>query len=195
VKTSIGGLMAVIVLLYGCGGRDFVRPDPESLRNGQTTYAEVTQRLGKPAREGTVQKNDRTFKTASYVYSSRGGTPHREEITPARVLYLYFDSDTLVGHEFVSSFADDHTDFDEDKAKQLVKDKTTRVEALRIMGKPSGFYIRPLIKAPAKDAAVYMYIEIKASVFNIKPFQKTLFVSFDEADVVSAVEFSSLGTK
>lgn len=195
MKTSIGWLIAVAVLLFGCAGKDFVRPEPESLRNGQTTYAEVTQRLGKPAREGTVQKNDRTFKTASYVYSSRGGTPHRQEITPARVLFLYFDSDTLVGHEFVSSFAEDHTDFDEDKARELIKGKTTRAEALRIMGKPSGFYIPPLIKAPAKDAAVYMYIEVKASLFNIKPFQKALVVSFDDSDVVSGVEFSSLGTK
>jgi len=52
-----------------------------------------------------------------------------------------------------------------------------------------------LIKAPARDAAVYMYTEVKASLFNIKPFQKALIVSFDDADLVSGVEFSSFGAK
>ena len=104
---------------------------------------------------------------------------------------LYFHNDTLVGHEFISSWADDHTDFDEAKIKEIIKGKTTRAQVVQLLGKPGGFYIFPLIKASTGEAAVYAYSEVR----GFTPYQKLLVVTFDAAGVVTEVEFTSAGSK
>ena len=186
-------LMAVAVIivgmLAGCAGRDFIRPDLDVLRNGQTTYAEVVAKFGTPYAEGSVVKNDRTVKTASYAYASLGGKPRREGVTAARAMGFYFDNDRLVGHEFISSWAEDHTDFDETRAKDIIRGKTSRAEVFRLLGKPNGYHIFPLIKASTGEAAVYAYTE----VIGFKPFQKVLVVTFDPSGIVTDVEFASQG--
>ena len=184
-------VISVISALFGCAGRDFVRPDSQDLRNGQTTYAQVVARMGQPRQEGSVIKNDKTIKTASYAYASLGGKPLREGVTAARAIGVYFYNDTLVGHEFISSWAEDHTDFDEDKIKDIIKGKTTRDEVVQLLGRPSGYYIFPLIKASTGDAAVYAYLEVR----GFTPFRKLLVVTFDAAGVVTEVEFTSAGSK
>ena len=188
-------LAAAALMLSGCAGTDFVRPDASSLVNGQTTFAQLRASMGAPWREGTVLKNEKTLKIASYAYASTGGQPRHPGVTPARAISLYFYDDTLVGHEFVSSWAEDHTDFDEGKVKDVVKGKTTRAELTQLLGKPSGYYIYPMIKATTGEAAAYVYSETSGSVFNLKIFRKRLVVTFDAAGVASDVEFTSSGTR
>ena len=185
--TVIGAISA----LFGCAGTDFVRPDSESLRNGQTTYAQVVARMGQPRREGTVIKNDKTLKTASYAYASVGGKPIREGVTAARGMGFYFYNDTLVGYEFLSSWAEDHTDFDDGKIKHIIKGKTTRAELIQLLGRPGGYYTFPLIKVSPGEAAVYVYQEVR----GFTPFQKLLIVTFDAAGIVTDVEFTSAGSR
>jgi len=180
--------------LCSCAGTDFVRPDPGSLRNGETTYAQTIQRLGKPFREGTIVKNDQTIKTLSYAYASVGGKPLHDGAIAARALGLYFYNDVLVGHEFVSSWSDDNTDFDESKVGQIAKGKTTRSELVQLLGKQSGYFINPMIKSKEGDATVYVFSEVQGGVFNRKVFRKVLVVTFDSNGVVSDVEFSSSGS-
>jgi len=184
-------ISGAIAVLIGCAGTDFVRPDPEGLKNGQTTYAQVIARMGEPRREGSVIKNEKTLKTVSYVYASVGGTPLREGVTAARAIGFYFYNDMLVGHEFISSWADDHTDFDETKAKDIIKGKTTRVEVIRLLGKPSGHYIYPLIKVPTGEAAAFVYVETR----GFRSFHKRLVVMFDAAGTVTDLEFASSGDR
>jgi len=181
--------------LSGCAGTDFVRPDTDFLKNGQTTYAQVIARMGAPRREGSVVKNERTIKTASYAYAATGGKPLHEGVTPARAMGFYFYDDTLVGHEFISSWAEDNSDFDESKVKDIVKGKTTRAELAQLLGKPAGHYIHPLIKPATGDAAVYAFAETSGSVFNLKFFRKVLVVTFDTAGVVADVDYSSSGSR
>jgi hypothetical protein len=194
---ALSGFAAAIGLLVlaGCAGTDFVRPDPESFRNGQTSYAQVVTRMGKPWREGTELKNEKSIKNIVYAYASVGGKPLREGVTPARAAGFYFHNDTLVGHEFISSWAEDHSNFDENRIKDIVKGKTTRAEVLQLMGKPAGNYIHPMIKAQTGDAAVYAFSETSGSAFNLKFYRKVLVVSFDTAGVVSDVDFSSSGSR
>lgn len=183
--------VSAISALFGCAGTDFVRPDSQDLKNGQTTYAQVVARMGEPRREGSVIKNDQTLKTASYGYASFGGKPRREGVTPARSIGFYFYNDTLVGHEFISSWDEDHTDFDDGKIKNIIKGKTTRAEVVRLLGKPSGYYIFPLIKASTAEAAVYAYVEVR----GFTPYTKLLVVTFDAAGIVTDVEFTSSGSR
>jgi hypothetical protein len=179
----------IIATLLGCAGTDFVRPDSENLKNGQTTYPQVVAKMGQPRHEGSVIKNDKTLKTASYAYASVGGRPLHDGVTAARAVAFYFYNDTLVGHEFVSSWAEDHTDFDESRITNIIKGKTTRAEVLTLLGKPSGYHIYPLIKAPTGEAAAYVFSETRGSAFNLKFFRK-----FEANWVVADVEFASSGS-
>ena len=189
------GLAVAALLVSGCAGTDFVRPDTSFLVNGQTTYAQIVARMGMPRREGTVLKNDKTVNTATYAYATAGGQPHHTGVTPARAIGFYLLGGTLVGHEFISSFAEDHSDFDENRVKDIVKGKTTRAELTQMLGRPSGAYIYPMIKAQTGEAAVYAYAETTGSVFNLKFFRKTLVVTFDAAGVATDVEYASSGNQ
>jgi hypothetical protein len=186
---------ACLLLVAGCAGTDFVRPDPESFRNGQTTYAQVIERMGKPWREGAEIKNEKTIKHIVYAYAAAGGKPVRPSVTPARAAGFYFHNDTLVGHEFISSWAEDHSDFDDSKVKDIAKGRTTRAQLVQAMGKPGGSYIFPMIKAEKGDAAVYAYAETSGGVFNMKFHRKVLIVTLDPAGVVADVDFSSSGER
>jgi len=182
-----------IVLLAGCAGKDFVRPDSTSLKNGQTTYSQIVQQFGKPYAEGSVLKNEKFVKTVSYAYASVGGKSHRGG-TAARAMGFYFVDDTLVGYEFISSFAEDNTDFDEMKINQITEGKTTLHEVIQLLGKPSGYYIYPMIESESGEAATYAYSEAKGSAFNMKMFRKMLVITYDRGRVVTKVEYTSFGS-
>ena len=187
--------VTLLTLLCGCAGTDFVRPDTESLLVGQMTNAQVRARMGEPRREGALVKNEKTLKTATYAYASVGGKPRTPGVTPARAIGFYFYNDTLVGYEFISSWAEDHSDFDDGKVKDIVKGKTTRADLAQLLGKPVGRYIYPMIKSETGDAAVYAYAETSGSAFNLKFYRKTLIVTFDAGGVATDVEFVSSGTR
>jgi outer membrane protein assembly factor BamE (lipoprotein component of BamABCDE complex) len=187
--------IAAAALLAGCAGTDFVRPSTDDLKNGQTTYAQVIARMGQPRTVGTVLKNEKTVKTATYAYASVGGQPLRPGVTPARAQSFYFFNDALVGHEFISSWAADNTDFDEGRIKDIAKGRTTRDQVAQLMGRPAGAYIHPMIKPEKGDAAVYLYAETTGSAFNLKYFRKLLIVTFDASGVVADVEYSSSGAR
>jgi hypothetical protein len=182
-------------VLSGCAGRDFVRPAPETFKNGQTSYSEIIAKFGRPFREGSVIKNDKTVKTIGYAYASVGGQALRAGVTPARAMGFYFLDNVLVGHEFVSSWAEDHSDFDEGKVKDIVKGKTIRAEVIALLGKPAGYYIYPMIMALPGDAAAYVYSDSRGSAFNLRFYRKQLLVTFDVTGVVSDVEFTASGMK
>jgi len=107
----------------------------------------------------------------------------------------YFYNDILAGYEFVSSWAEDNTDFDAKKINAIVKGKSTKAEVIQLLGKPSGFYVYPMIKSQSGEAAAYVYSDAKGTAFNMKFFRKVLVVTFDAGDITSDVEFSSLGVE
>jgi hypothetical protein len=185
--------LAALLGLVGCAGTDFVRPGTDDLRMGQTTYAQVVARMGPPRQEGTALKNERNVKTATYAYAAAGGQPRRPSVTPARAQSFHFFNDVLVGHEFVSSWAEDHTDFDEGKVPAIAKGKTTRAQLMQLMGRPSGAQIYPMISSQKGDALTYNYVQVSGSVFSMKLYRKTLVVTL-EGDVVADVDYSSQGT-
>src|SRR5262249_6758241 len=72
-------------------------------------------------RKGSTLVNTVTLKTLTYSYASAGGTPLVDGVTPARTIGFLFRGSLLVGYQFVSSFRDDHTDFDESRVKDIRK--------------------------------------------------------------------------
>lgn len=191
-------LVVLTALTLGAcaAGRDFARPGPADLVLGKATSVELTQRLGStPQQQGTSQKNGEEVTSMSYAYAHGGQAPLVAGVTPSRGINLHFQKGILVGHEFLSSFAADASDFDETKVSQLQKGKTTRVEVEGVMGKPTGEYIFPMIKDPTGSGLFYGYTQVKGSAFNMKLHRKILIVTLDKAGVVSDIDLQVNGER
>jgi hypothetical protein len=184
--------MVLVLAAAGCAGRDFTRPQPESLALGKTTEAEVRQRFGDPYREGTVIKNGETMKTLSYAYAT-GASSLAGGVTPSRGQGFYFWNAVLVGHDFTSSFDPDRTDFDATKVQQIKKGETTEAGVVGLLGRPQGVYTYPLIPDKRDRAIVYLYSQTKGSAFNLKFYRQLLIVTLDGNGLVKDSEFTSSG--
>jgi len=189
-------IMSIGILLTGCAGKDFVRPTPEAFKLGTSTYAQVTQQLGEPRREGSLLKNEKTVKSITYAYASTGGEALETGVIAARAMTYYFLNDALVGQEFGSSFKSDNTNFDDAKIGAIEKEKTTREEVVQLLGRPSATYIAPMVKMTSGNAIGYTYSSTKGGVIGgFKFFRKTLLISFNDKNQVADIEFSSSGNK
>ena len=101
----------------------------------------------------------------------------------------------LVGHEFLSSWAEDSTDFDETERRRIIRGTTTEAEVVKLLGKPSGYEIYPMIEPASGHAAVYAYSELESALLARKAYRKVLVVTFDNVGIVTALDFSSVGSK
>jgi outer membrane protein assembly factor BamE (lipoprotein component of BamABCDE complex) len=187
--------IALAVVLSGCAGTNFKRPDSAALTVGKSTSADVTRVMGTPLQTGELLKNNEKLRTARYAYAEGAGAGRYPGVIPARAMVFATFNDLLVGQEFVSSFPDDSTEFDETKISAITKGKSTRTEILSLLGKPNGEALYPLIKNKAETGAVYSYSHVRGSVFNMKFYGKTLIVSFDANGVVTDVDYTSSGEK
>ena len=184
--------------MFGCAGADFlgrdtdfVRPEPEALKNGQTSYAQVVAMMGPPVVEGSITRNEVTLKTAMYRHVSLTARALHAGATAARSARFYFKDEILVGHEFDSSWAVDPTDFDEGSITHIIKGKTSREQVFSLLGPPCGHYMAPLIPEATGEAAVYVFSERRGGgLFNFKDVRKRLVVSFDAAGIVADLEFT-----
>jgi outer membrane protein assembly factor BamE (lipoprotein component of BamABCDE complex) len=189
-------LIFVLFAFSGCSGKNFVRPNSDTFKLGQTTYSQVVQQMGDPVRTGTVLRNGKQVNSITYVYAISGGDALEEGVIPARALAYYFHSDILVGHDFVSSFKPDNSNFDESKIGSIVKGQTTRLEVVQLMGKPTAAFIPPMVKQTSREAIGYAYTTTRGSVYTgFKVFRKALNISFDEKDVVSEIDYASSDNK
>jgi hypothetical protein len=185
----------ISIFTWGCAGRNFVRPQPNSLSLGKTAYGDVIGQFGQPYREGTQLKNDINLKTISYAYSTAGGTPMFDGVTPGRSVGFSFMDDILVGHVFNSSYKEDSSYFDDTKINQIKKGETTKADVIGLLGDRYGEYIYPLIERKDEKALVYLYTQVKGSAFNLKFYTKTLIVTLDQNGIVSDVNLNSSGEK
>ena len=186
------------LLVWGCAGRDFARATPDSLQLGKTTYAEIIARFGSPRREGTLLKNERTVKAITYAYAG-GGSALVRGVTPARAQTFYFMDLVLVGHEFVSSFREDHTDFPEAKIGEIKKGETTEAQVVQLMGPPAGMFIFPLVRGANEKGLIYTYSQTRVEHIpfapKIRSYHKALVVSVTGNGLVRDVQFSASGEK
>ena len=196
LKTGWGVyVFLLIVLLQGCAGTDFVRPNANALELGKTTPAQIVAQMGEPKSRGVVKKDGTLLESMTYVYASLGGEPADKGVTPTRVQVFFFYNDILVGREFQSSFKSDSSNFDETKIALLEEGKTSRADVIRIFGEPTGAYIAPVVEEGTREAIGYAYQAIRGGPFSgMKIFRKVLRISFDENSIVSKVEYVSTDT-
>jgi hypothetical protein len=187
----------ITVFLTACAGTDFKKVEINQLAYGSDTPETIKQKLGEPYGEGTVTKNEKQFKTMSFVYASTGGSAAYKGVTAARSQGFYFFQNKLVGHEFTSSFAIDSTDFDESKVSEIKEGSTTIQEVIELLGGPGGEWVYPLVKNANEKAKIYLYSHMTGSAFafNLKFYRKSLVVTHDENGIVTEVTYASSGTK
>ena len=194
---KIHSLLALVVIatagLTGCAGTNFVRPAEGELVVGKSARAEVTKKMGDPWQTGELMKNDQSLKLAKYAYAATSGESAYPGVIPARGLTFAFFNDKLVSQEFVSSFKEDSTDFDGKKLASIVKGKSTKQDVVALLGKPTGEAIYPVIKGAKDYAYTYNYTQAKGTAFNMKFYSKSCVVSFNDAGVVSDVEYVTSG--
>jgi hypothetical protein len=198
MKTLLRYFLTVLLIsaLFGCAGRDFVRPSAEDYKLGQTTYAQVVQRMGEPRRTSDLLTNGKGVKAITYAYASKGGEPLEADVTPARVQAYYFYNDALVGRAFISSFKIDNTDFDEKRVESIRKGQSTHADVVALLGQPTASFIAPMVKETSGEAIGYTYEAIRGGLFSgIKAHIKSLRISFDDNGRVSDVEFTSSDNK
>lgn len=191
---KISALLSVIIIT-GCAGRDFIRPDLNTIVVGKTTQSEVVSKLGKPYGTGSVEKNGLKLDTASYSYANTGSATQHPGVTGARTLGLYYKNSIVIGTEFTSSFKADGTDFDESKVAQLEKGKSTKEDAIRLFGPPGGDWVFPMTANPNEKAIVYLYHQTKGSAFNLRFYLKTLNIVYDDKGVITDITYSAQGNK
>jgi hypothetical protein len=127
-------------MLAGCAGSNFVRPDTGAWRTARRPSRRWCRSSGAPRTKGSVVKNDRTLDLVHIRVRVDDGVAGTRRRDPARRAHrLLRLRETLVGHEFVSSWAEDATDFDETKTQALVKGnddarRTWRVTARQARG-------------------------------------------------------------
>lgn len=188
-------LLLLALILSSCAGRDFTRPAPDTLVLGKTTYVEINARFGSPFSQSTLVRNEKTIGQASYAYASTGGQAIASGVTPGRGIDFFFVDQVLVGHEFVSSFAADNTDFDETRAASIKKGETTRAEIERLFGPPHGLHVYPLIAGRDDTALVWSFVQVRAAGFSVKVYQKKLVVSMSPAGIVTDVQLTVSGER
>ena len=197
-RTSIAGLLSALIVLTGCAGagRDFIRPDADTFKLGQTTYSQVVQRMGEPKTVSDVVQNGKQVKSVVYSYANVSGQPLEDGVIPYRGMTYSFYNDTLVGEQFMSSFKSDNSNFEEKLVDRIQKGQTRRAEVIQLLGPPTASFIVPMVKETSDEAIGYTYQAIRGGLFSgLKVYAKALRVSFDRSGVVTEVEYSSQGTK
>ena len=192
-----GPVLAVALLLValgGCAGRDFTRPPTDTLSLGKTSEREIRQRFGDPYRQGTVLRNGETMKSLTYAYAS-GAASLAGGLTPARGMGFYFWNETMVGYEFTSSFDEDKTDFDVNKAEQIRKGETTETAVTALLGPAPGAHVYPMIADKTARALVYLYGQTRGSALSLKHYQQLLVVTIAPNSVVSDVQLTTSGER
>ena len=175
-------------VLVGCAGTNFTLPSDDQLVLESTTKSEAIALLGKPYFQGEQNKNDIEIERLSYVYSGLGGTAAIPGITPARALSLYFVEDVMIGKEFVSSYAEDSTQFDTEKAKAVKRGESVD-NVVNALGKPGGEYRYPFVEDKQGYAYVYNFTQTK----NVKTKIEIFLVEFDANGIVTKTELNKTG--
>ena len=185
--------LAALLCLAACAG-PYQRPE---FTLGETTPVEVVARLGAPTSSGSTMRNGQKLAVFSYVLPADHEKPHGYEgIIPGRNFNFFFHEERLVAHEFSSTVARDHTDFDLRAMRAIVKGKTTREEVEKLLGQPSGYAVFPFVSVKTGQALVYSYRESRRVPLGAPlVFTKTLLITFDKDGTVDDVAYRTSGSR
>jgi hypothetical protein len=184
---------ALVAVGAGCtGGKEFTRPTADSVELGKTTMTQIRDRVGKPRRELNTVKEGVQTKTLTYAFSE--ATPFVEKV-PTRAMSFHFWDGVLVGYDFLSSFDEDKTNFDDSRVSEIKKGETTEAQVVALFGPRGGKYIYPMVKERGKTAFVYQYVRMDRNVWRgglKQSANKRLHITFDAAGKVDDIFVSAM---
>ena len=184
-------LLTFSTILTGCvGGRNFTRPDRESLHLDKTTYEEIMTKYGDSFRQVKLNKHGETINQIIYSYAY--AMPYTTNLN-VRTASFYFANAILIGYQYVSSFPEDDVKFDAEKISLINKGSTSRAQVITLLGNPAGYFKYPLIKEKNTTGLVYTSHETWRIPFSPKPryITKSLVVTCGSDDIVTSTDFSS----
>ncbi|WP_297477074.1 outer membrane protein assembly factor BamE [Ferrovum sp.] len=185
-------VLVATVALTGCAPTDFVQPGQQKITLGESTYEDVLRVSdhNHPPKEVNIASpfNGKTLHVVSYtvpyVYS-KGEDSAKMTIQRRSENYLFYNN-VLIGMTYDSTFNDNSTEFDEDKAAK-VKVGMTKQQVISLVGKPSGRVIYPAAKNPGDTGFLYEYTHGEfVGVFATRSVQE-LMVSFDGNGIVDDI--------
>lgn len=181
LKRATVALAFVVALVSACAtARIYTHPWTRGLELGATTEGEIRERFGEPKATQNIRAHD--GRSVSILqYSEVQLLP---EVAHARAVLYSFHDGRLVGYAYSSSFGADNTDFDDSVADRLVKGQTSEELVLKLLGRPTGRSIYPLVKDPSLRAVIYNYARTDRSGRSLSQHTKTLVVTFDRRGVV-----------
>ena len=180
----------VALLLTACGGKNFIRPDSQSLIVGTTSYADVVMQLGEPIRKGTLTKNDLIVQNISYSYAE--AVPF-STILSSRAMVFYFHDGLLVGYDYASSFSGEKqaAAIDDEKVAQIKKgDK--KEKAIALLGTPSGEFIFPMTAPKGTSFVMYSFISTSRVPFigGVKVTKKVVTITVGPNGLITDISTS-----
>lgn len=188
-------LLAALWLSACAVGTPFVRPAPEVIELGKTTYAQVVERFGKPSDETRSRKDDQPLRAINYTHASDAEAAKVPNTLGIRQIVFVFADDIVVAEGFVSSFASDSTDFDDRRVGEIVKGKTRCDDVVAMLGRPSMRAIYPVVDNRGESAIGYEFKYVKRPILQFKMFVKGLIVSCDAAGIVTSSSYSESGDR
>ena len=182
--------LVLAILLTACGGKNFIRPDSQTLVVGTTSYADVVKQLGDPLRKGTITKNDLTVQSASYSYAE--AVPF-STILSTRAMVFYFYDGLLVGYDYASSFSEEKQAAAIDDAKVAqIKKGDKKEKAIDLLGKPSGEFIYPMVSPKGNSSVIYSFISTSRTPFvgGVKITKKVVTITVGPNGLITDISTS-----
>jgi outer membrane protein assembly factor BamE (lipoprotein component of BamABCDE complex) len=195
--------VALMAALAGCAtptiGTSFVRPPPDLVRLGETTEAQIVQRLGKPQDQAELRSDGHPLRVVTYFFGNREESAHPVDAVCMRVLVYRFSGATVVGEAFVSSCAADHTDFDERKADGITIGSTRCADVVALLGRPHARSIHPVVRTPGEEAIGYLFESLgpgpSYAPTIIREYSKKLEFTCDAGGIVRDKSFIEEGRR
>lgn len=188
--------IAAALVIGGCAvGAPFVRPASDAITLGKTTYSEVVARMGEAGEESRSRKNGYLLRSLVYTYAADAEPPKVPNTLSIKQALFVFADDVVVLEGFVSSFAADHSDFDDRKVGDIVKGKTHCDEVVAMLGRPAIRGIHPIVDEKDDYAIGYWFQYAKRPALQFKFFKKELDVLCDRAGIVKDVGYSEHGDR
>jgi len=168
------------------------RSAPSAVTLGKTTTAELKKQFGDSLPNEVFLSNDREVSYALYNLKPDRKLAKGLRDGDRRALeyqLFVFENDILVAQAQYSSHESNHTDFDEDKYKDIVKGQTTREEVIELVGPTNGSRFCPSDAPGNPKGLEYLYVNFldEFSLGSNYRF-KWLTVEFEHG-VVSAVRY------
>ena len=182
--------VASAIALAACSvGTHSVRPAPESVELGRTTYRQLVDRFGKPDDDKPMRWNDVQIRSVSWTYANNANdAPKVPNTLGIRQLEFLLAHDVVVAGG-VSSFAVDHTDFDEKKATGIVEGTTRCEQVIALMGPPGARAIHPAVEGKSDSLVGYVFQYAKRPLLQFDVYTKSLVVECGPDGVAEVVKY------